>query len=141
MRFKQIFLVVIFLAMINPFAWAQRLNLMPRGTELVDQQKRATDVVSTVTYKYYSDSTKEEIIRFYRHMFAQDGFTEIQQPPDTPAGSAPGYGGGQVFFFMRQELARRSMIMINFLYHSEQGETTYFLTVYDINAAAITPGE
>ena len=73
-------------------------------------------------------------------MLAYDGFKEIQQQQESiPPGLEPGFGGGQVFYFMKQNPKQRTLLMINFLRKSERGTTTYYLSVYKINAAEIKP--
>jgi len=132
MKFRQIVILAIFLIAIIPFAGAQsRLHLL---TELVDEKKQGTEQIKIITNKYYSDSSKEDIIKFYRDMFRQEGFSEQGQG---------GYPAGQeedkklVYVFNKPNV----IVMINFLRFSEERETTYYISVYQMSVELIKPLE
>ena len=140
MRTKQLILLVIFLIMVSPFAQAQRLHLLPRGTELVNETKEATELASSTMNKYYSQSTKDQILKCYRHMFTQDGFKEMDTGiAQAVPGSDPTLATAQAFIFMKQTPQIRTMVILNFLRDTEELTTTYFITIYEINAADIKP--
>ena len=138
MKFKQIVILAIFLVAIIPFAGAQhRLHLLPRGTEIAEEKKQGTEQIKIITNKYYSDSSKEDIIKFYRDMFREEGFTEEGREGQGGYPAGQGEDKKLVYVFNKPNV----ILMINFLRFSEERETTYYISVYEMSAELIKPLE
>ncbi|UCC95649.1 MAG: hypothetical protein JSW40_02590 [Candidatus Omnitrophota bacterium] len=106
----------------------ERLKLLPQGTELIEHKTGGNEAMAITKHKYYSESMKGEILKFYRQMFVASEFEEME---GVPAGQPD--ENRQVFFFKKPNL----MVMLSFFRHSERGETTYYLVVYRANPSAI----
>lgn len=59
--------------------YSQSLSLMPKDTQLVDKKEQKQGEIVIKTYRFHSQSTKEEINEFYQQMFSNEGFKEAKQ--------------------------------------------------------------
>jgi hypothetical protein len=104
------------------FAHTLPLNLMPTGTELVEQKQEVQEGCVIDKYKFRSQSSKEAIIEFYRTMFANQGFQEVEATP--PLKTSLKFS----FFFTKVN----QMILVSFSNKVEEGITTYYVHVHDV---------
>ncbi|MFH1771309.1 MAG: hypothetical protein ABH872_00660 [Candidatus Omnitrophota bacterium] len=131
------FTVFLFIAIcLNVFAQAElqeRLKLLPRGTELVfEKQDGEKGVVEIIKRKYYSQAQKNEILEFYRIMFINEGFKELEGYPPIKDEKLK-----LVYSFSKGQ----TMVMLNFLQNSERLETTYWLSTHYVKSIPKGPLE
>jgi len=116
-----VFIVLLFMPIINAFAHTLPLNLMPSQTELIEQKQEVQEGFTIDKYKFRSLSSKETIISFYRQMFANQGFSEVEPtPPMKPALRF-------TYFFTKEN----QMILVSFLSHLEEGVTTFHVHIHE----------
>lgn len=127
MRCKIISLLLICVVFITFSASAQRLHLMPPRTELLEQNKDDTGAIAIATYKYSSQSSKLDIIRFYRHMLLGEGFKEIESYSSLK-------GDDKLSFFFNKP---GKMVMLNFFAQPQGGVSKYYIIVYESDAEQI----
>ncbi len=121
-KHKYLFLLSFIFLALSFSSLAQDLRLIPPQTELVGQHKQEEEELVTTSYQYKSRSSKESILEFYRLMFANQGFTEIQGQPPRKDPYRLNY-----FFTKEQE---GTMVLLNFLRLVDEGVYTYFITTY-----------
>lgn len=125
------FTMVIASGVVNCFAQAQKVaKLMPPETELLSQkQDKSQQLVTVTTYKYASTSKKAKLLEFYRQLFKNEGYQELEgySPEKQKAGPH------EVFFFAKgNELAILSLTNT-----IENNKGIYFVTLNEPNVEAV----
>jgi hypothetical protein len=91
---------------------AQSLSLMPKDTELLDKQEQKQGEITIKTYKFHSQSTKEQINEFYQQMFSNEGFKESKQSGLSKS----------ISIFLKTN----SIVSLNFVTDYEDKSATYY---------------
>ncbi|MDD5584944.1 MAG: hypothetical protein PHV55_07815 [Candidatus Omnitrophica bacterium] len=104
------------------FAHTLPLNLMPMGTELAEQKEETQENCLISKYQFRSQSSKESIMEFYRKMFTNQGFQEVEATPPLKASLKFTY------FFTKEN----QMILVSFSNKVEEGTTTYYVHVHEV---------
>jgi len=122
---KYLVFVVVLLFTFNFSGLAQDLSLTPPQTELVNQSKEQGQELVINSGQYKSRHSKEGIVKFYRLMFANQGFTEVKgQPPKKDKHKLN-------YFFTKQ--SEGTMVLLNFLRLVDEGLITYFITTHQFS--------
>ena len=100
---------------------AQRIELEPRGTELLEEKVENTysDQFSTVKYRYRSSSSKEEIVDFYRKYLTERGFQESKMYPRRKDSQ-------KIAFFYSKP---KEMTILSFTTRLETFPSDYYITI------------
>lgn len=123
---------IIFLFFAVPcFAQAEKIiKLMPKETELLWQKDDISDpLVRIRTYRFGTANTQEKVLEFYRQLFKNDGFSEMEgySPEKKPLGPKMAY------FFTKPG----KLIMLNLVGGSENDQHIYYITLHEPDAKAI----
>ncbi|MDD5195692.1 MAG: hypothetical protein PHQ96_08495 [Candidatus Omnitrophica bacterium] len=122
-RFKLIVLVFLIISASDAgvFAHTLPMNLTPSQTELIEQKQELQEGFVIDKYKFRSLSSKETIISFYRQMFNNQGFGEVEPTP-------PLKNAQRLTYFFTKE---NQMILVSFLSHLDEGVTNYHVHVHE----------
>ncbi|MBU2103207.1 MAG: hypothetical protein KKF80_07400 [Candidatus Omnitrophica bacterium] len=97
------------------------LNLLPPSTELIEEKQEDQAGLSIFKFKFRSTSSKREILSFYRTMFANEGFQEVQATPEKKNPEQ------NTFFFTRGN----QMILMHFVKVVDEGVATYYIHAHE----------
>ncbi|MBD3246936.1 MAG: hypothetical protein GF333_08040 [Candidatus Omnitrophica bacterium] len=119
---RKLFIVGVLITGMYGLCAAQNLELMPPDTERLSALGEEQDLFSTGTFHFRSASTKEEIVEFYRTMFINSGYEEVDP---APIGATP----PEKFAYFFRTPGR--IIMLNFFLHPpKEGFTDYYITAH-----------
>jgi hypothetical protein len=126
-----LFIVICALPLVPCFGQTEKVSmLMPPSTQLLSQtQDKSQQLVAVTTYKYGSTSKKVKVLEFYRQLFKNEGFTELQgySPEKQKAGPHEVY-----FFAKANKLAVLSLTSIR-----ENGMGIYYIALNEPNVGAV----
>ena len=107
---------------------AQDLSLTPAKAELISQKTEKGEGTTTSQYIYRSGLSKGEILKFYRQMFANQGFNEMPVEPPLPDSRKP------AFFFSKQK--EGLILVLNFSGLSRAGSPAYSIITHNFSFQA-----
>ncbi|MCM8831725.1 MAG: hypothetical protein NC918_06015 [Candidatus Omnitrophica bacterium] len=104
-------------------------KLMPPYTELLWKKQDTSQFINSIQYKFSTLSQKEKIIEFYRLMFTNEGFSQIESYSVSKRSSVP----EMVYFFTKPN----KLIVLNILRMPENDLNIYYITFYTPNIEGI----
>lgn len=128
--FLILFSVICPLFSVNCYAQADKVSkLMPSRTELLSQKEDKSQLVLITSYKFASTNSKEKILEFYRKLFTNEGFSELE-------GYSPErkIGGPQMAYFFAKE---NRLAILNVLLEPENGLIIYYVTLHEPDVEGI----
>ncbi len=103
---------------------------MPSDTELLSQsQDKSQPLVIITTYKYGSTSKKAKVLEFYRQLFKNEGYQELEGYSREKQKAGP----HEVYFFAKAN----SLAVLSLSSTRENGLGIYYIAVHEPNVEAV----